>query len=895
MGTDDFRRVLPPGGARGDERADIRAEIELYLELRTEELIAQGLSPEEARRTAEQRFGDAGRIEAALAREARRRRVRHGGRMTMGGWMQDLRYALRGLRRSPGFAAVAILTLGLAIGGATAIYSVVDATLLGALPFADADELFFVNGYQLVDGRPSIRGASYPEFRDWRERSQSFTGMAAVAAQPLPLAGEGPARTVTAEFVTEDYFALLRLRPRAGRFFRPEEHGEPDAYPVALVSERLWHDFFGGDEGRLGERVTLVDRPVQVVGVVPAGFHGTSLDADVWLPESLISLVANPRVLNARGARSLTVFGRLRPGVTPQGAQAELDRIARELQEAYPRAHEDRFALLQSFREGYVGSTATLLWILLGAAGLLLLIAAANVANLLLVRAQGRTRELALRQALGARVQRVASQLLTESLLLAALGGALGLAMARWALDALAPAIPPGILPAYVRPALSLGGFGVALATLLAVGVLTGLAPVLSGARLELAGTLRDGGQGAGRGVRRSRLQRTFVIVQVALALVLLAGAGLLTRSFRAYLSVDTGIDLHNVVALRTTLPRERYPTPDDVRTFERTLEARLAALPGVEAVSLSSDLPLRGGGSASYIFRDEAPDERIRFHSHDVSPGYFETLGIRLVEGRLIDEGDRADTRPVVVISRAMQRRLFPEGGAVGRTLYLRPGRERPVEIVGVIEDVRHRDLTTSLMAEANSPDVYFPLDQGPSLRLQVAARSARDPATVLAALRRTVLDLDGDLAITQEAPLLDAYRAQTAVPRFAAFLMGAFSVLALVLACVGVYGVLAYSVAQRGREIAIRRAIGATGGSVARHVVGDGVRLALLGLVIGTGAALLGGRLLEGFLFGVEPVDPLTLLSVGGLTLAVAVLASALPALRAMRRDPAEALGAE
>ena len=888
-----FYRAFRPGQIRSDESADIRDEIELYLELRTEELITEGMDPAQARQAAEERFGDTRRVEATLRGQARRRRTREGMMATLAGVRQDLGYAFRTMRRSPGFTFVAVLTLGLALGGNTAIFSVVDDALLQAMPFEDADQLVFVNGTHRVDGQSSIRGASFPEFRDWKERTRSLTSMAAVSNISAALTGGFDAERVPVEVVTEDYFEAMMVTPTLGRTFRAEEHSEPGAHTVALISAGLWERRFGGDPSVLGQDVLLNDRPFQVVGVLPAGFGGTALNSEVWVSEAMFETLTGFAPLEQRGSRFLSVIARVDQAMGPDEAQGELEGVALALQGEFPEAHLDRFAELQGFREAYLDTTGQLLWILMGAGVLLLLIASANVANLLLVRAHGRTREIVLRRALGAESSRVASQLLTESGALAVMGGVLGLGIAVLGLRVLGPMIPQGVLPGYVEPSLGAAPFLVSMLVLGIVGVVTGLLPALSSARMNIAARMREGGRGAVGGMGgRFRAQHLFVVAQVGLALVLLVGAGLLTRSFQAQLAIDAGTEFDQVMAMGLQLPESRYPAREDVGVFIDELDRRLSEIPGVAQVSIATDLPFRGGSSGAYIFRADAPDDRIRFHQHVVDVDYFETLGVSLVEGRTFTRTDGADAPVVGVVTEAMVRREFPNGSPVGQTMYLRPSSQRPVLIVGVVEDLRLRNLTTSLMAEGNSPDVFFPLAQRGTRGLEVAARVVGDPVTFGPAMRAVVAELDADMPVSDLAPLTDGYRAQTATPRFAAFLMGIFSALAAVLACVGMYGVLAFAVGQRSQEIAIRRAIGASAPSVARSVVYDGLRLAVSGLAVGTIVALVGSPVLESYLFQVESTDPTTFLTVGAVMIVVALSAALAPALRAMRRDPAEAL---
>lgn len=890
-----FRPDPPPGAVRGDPEAGIREELDLYIELRTEELVARGMDPGAARREAEARFGDRDEVERRVRREAERRQGNE-GRMMMGEIRQNLAYALRTFRRNPGFTLLAALTLAVALAGNTAIFSVVDAAVLRALPFTDPDALVFVNGYQLQDGAHAIRYASVPEFRDWRERSRTISPMVGVDLNAVTLSGGGQAERVTAEVVSEGYFDLLGGGAALGRTFSAEESATPDGYPVAVLSHDLWQRTFGGDPGVVGRFLEINERTVSVVGVMPSDFVAVNLDVDLWLPMGMISLVGSSDLLESRGTRFLPVIGRLRAGSDIGEAQAELDVIARDLQAAFPDVNEDRFAEVRTFRDGFLGTTGRLLWVLFGGGALLLLIASANVANLLLVRAQARTRELVVRRALGADGGRVARQLLTESVALSALGGVLGLLMAAWGLRLMAELIPDGVLPGYAHPSLSGRAFGFTLVVLAIVGVAAGLVPAVSSARRDLASTLRARARsvtGAG-----ARTQQAFVVTQIGLALLLMVGAGLLTRSFRAQLAVDPGMEMDGVYAFRIQPPRERYPDAAALRVFAEEVVRAVGDIPGVASVAASSDFPFRGGGSGSYVARPDDPRTRIRYHRHSVSPGYFGNLGAELLAGRFIEARDQADARGVAVVTEAFVRRVFPEvGSGVGQTFWIGNPADPSnlAEIVGVVKDVRYRNLTQDMTEESNSPDVFFSIAQVPSRTLEVSYRATGNPAALASEIRQAVRNVDGAIPIYAMASLEELYRAQTATSRFAAFLMGLFSMLALSLACVGIYGVLSFTVGQRGPEIALRRALGARPGDVARSVVWDGARLAALGLLVGGGAALLGSRVLQSLLFDVQPTDPVTFALVAVAMMGVATLAAAVPAWRASRKAPADALGGE
>jgi predicted permease len=858
-----------------------------------EELIDRGMDPAAARREARTRFGDP----AAWKKKTHRSNPRRTGTTTtMTRILQDLRFALRGFRRNPGFAAMAVLTLAVALAGNTAIFSVLDAAVLRALPFPDADDLVFVNGVHRTNGEEAVRMASVPEFRDWQERTRTLDPLVASMGNTLTMTGTPEADRVEAELVTEGYFELLGGVTTLGRTFTAEELAITDAYPVVVLSHALWQRAFNGDPAVVGRTLELNQRSVEVVGVMGEGFRGSSLSTDVWAPLAMVSLIASPELLDARGSRFLPVMGRLVPGATLDGVAAEFETITGSLQEEYPSAHEDRFAQIVPFKEGFLGTTGDLLWILFGAGALLLVLAGANVANLLLVRAHTRSLELTLRRAIGADSGRITAQLLTESVALALVGGALGLLLAGWALRAALPLIPAGVLPAYAQPALSARAFGFTLLVLAVVGIASGLVPAVTSARRDLAGALRSGRGGlAGRG---NRAQKLFVVTQVGLALMLLVGAGLLARSFRAQLSIDPGLEMEAIHALRVQPPAERYPDGESLRIYADELRRQVSEVPGVASVALSSDFPFRGGSSGSYAFDPADLETRIRIHRHSVSPGFFEQLQVRRADGRLLDAADDADAPGVVVVTRAFADRVFPDDPSiVGRQVYVGPPNspDNLAEIVGVVDNVRFRNLTQDMLDGPNSPDVFFSLAQVPSRTQEVSYRVEGDPAAVTAAVRRVVQQLDASTPAFAMASLQELYDSQTAMPRLAAVLMGAFSLLALSLASVGIYGVLTFTVGQRGPEIALRRALGADAGDVARSVVADSLKLAGVGIVIGGVAALAGASVLESLLYQVETTDVATLGVTGVALLLVAAVAAAVPAMRAARKSPADALGGE
>ena len=887
-----MKREMSPGGPTRDPRKEVQEEIEFYLEERTREFEASGMEPEEARQAAARAFGDKQRIEAEVGRIRRGRRRDEGRSMIMSSLAQDLRLSFRGIKSRPGFTAVIVATLALGIGAVTAIFSVVNASLLTALPFEDAQRLVFLQGaYDAPEG-PAIRGASILEARDWAEMSTSFTRMAPLSTTSANLTGDGPAVRLQAEQVGDGYFELLRLQPILGRSFTPEELAIPGGSSVALLGEALWAERYGSDPAVLGKTIHLSAQPFTVIGVLPASFRGTSLQADLWLPLGDPALGIGEDDLD-RGSRYLSVVARLAEGATLEEAQAEMDGIAANLEREYPDEHEDRIALVTPIRQAFMGSARTLVLLVLAATGLLLLIAGANVANLLLVRTTGRGNEVLMRKALGAGRMRLAGQFLTESMVLAGLGALAGLFIGIWGAQALAAAMPQALLPAYVEIRPDMGVFLMAAGLMTLVGLLAGLAPAVLAARSDLAAGLREGSQGS-LGRRRTMIQRGLVVVEVALALLLMVGAGLMTRSFGAQLDIRPGFDHEALYAFRMTLPPEPY-SGDALRAAMQEIEERLEAAPGVSAVTFGSSAPLRGGYSAAYLFVDgSSAEDRIRFYLQRVAPDWMETLGTRVVRGRALEMAD-LDNPEVTVISQALAERFFPGQDPVGQSI--RVGRPDGLQlaIVGVAEDVRYRDLTTDLVAGADDPDIYLPWNRFATRTVDVVLRAAADPAALERTVRDVVAGFDPDLPVFQAQPMSQSLRNQTAQARFGTVLLGTFSGLAALLALVGLYGVLAFSVDQRRREIAVRMAIGAEAPRVRRMIVGQGMKLAAGGLVLGLGAAFLASRSLEAFLYGVEPVDLGTYATVSALMTMIGFLAAWLPARRATRVDPQRALNTE
>lgn len=891
-----------------DPDGEVREEIRFYLEERAKELEAEGMAPEEARRVAAERFGDPERIASQVGEVDRAFRNGEGMMMTMiDSTLRDVRHAGRSLARQPTLTAVVVLTLALGIGAVTAVFSVVNASLIRALPFPEDDRLVFLQGaYDAPDG-PQVRGASPAEARDWEAMSGSFGEVAAFDGVDFTLTGGvGDAELVPTETVDEGYLAVLGATPILGRSFTAEEHAPGNGQLVVLVGEDLWTRRWARDPALVGRSILLDGRPFNVVGILPRSFGGVSFTSELWVP---LASVLSEAGMRDRGDRWAGVVARLRDGVDVPQAQQDMDAVAARLEEAHPVDNLDRIALVRPVRDVLLGGTRPLILVVLGATGLLLAIAAANVTNLLLVRAWAAVPATLVRRALGATRGAILRRSLTESMLLAAGGAVLGLVLGVWGAGALARAMPDALLPVWVavRPDARL--FALAAGLMTAVGLLTGALPALVADDADVGTRLRRRGAG-GRTAGRSRLQGLLVAGEVALAMILLVGAGLMVRSLGSLLAVDPGFDHERLLTFRLVLPGERYPDDAERRAIMEALLPRLESEPGVVAATFGADAPLRGGSSATYLWTGEGggTEDRIRFYFHRIWPGWFETMGVSIERGRALQATDATDGFNVAVISRAMAERHFGAEDAVGRSLVLGSPASDPVTIVGVAADVRWRDLTTDLVEGPTDPDVYVAWPAITSFRVEVVLRTDGDPAALTGAVRRAVRELDPELVPSLIAPMTDVLRVQTAQGRFGSLLLSAFSVLAAALAAVGLYGVLSFTVGRRTREIAVRMAVGADGGRLRRMVVSQGLRLAAVGVALGIGVAVLASRVLGSFLlgvsavdpsssllFGVTPLDPLTYAAVAALMVGVTALASWVPARRATRVDPHAALSSE
>jgi putative ABC transport system permease protein len=801
---------------------------------------------------------------------------------------RDARLALRSLQSRPGFSAVVIATLALGIGTTTAMFSLVDAVLFRSLPFEQPERLLFLWGVRGPER--SIRGGSVPEVADWRSLNRSMSGVSVFDPISLNLRTDrGPIR-VQAERVNAGYFEVLGIGAALGRTFSAEEDKVPDTAPVVVVSHAFWKSRLGSDVKAVGRTISLNERPFSVIGVMPEGFGGLSFGAQLWVPVAMLSVDNPVGLLSSRDSRWLGAVGRLRNGVTREAAQRDLEGVASRLTQQYPESNRDRSVQLFSLKDNFLGTTASLFSTLFKAVLLVLLIACVNVMSLQLVRANAREREIALRLALGGGGWPLTRQLLTEGLVLAGLGGIAGILVAHWSIRLLAPLAPPGVLPAYAQLGVDGRVLLFSLGITLVCGVACGLTPLLRRNRSDLAGALREGARAASSGLgrlRRPGLQQGFVIAEVALALMLLVGAGLMLRSLRERLAVSPGFEAAGVLAARVSLPRARYVGAARSEFAERLAE-RLAAVPGVGGAAVASDLPLRGNSNASLLQVDQPGAEPIRYYRHSVTPGFFAALGIPIVAGRALSPDDRADRQRVAVISQAMARRFWGGNSAVGHRFHLGDGSDPEVEVVGIAGTARFRDLTTDLNAAGAEPDVYYPISQRPDADLEIAVRSRSGAAFPAARLQEEVSALDGTLPTFAVQRLEDALRQQNAAPRFGSLLLTVFSALALGLAALGIYGVIAFVVGLSTREIAIRLALGADRIKVQRVVIGNGMILVTVGVALGVAGARLGGRLLQSQLYGIRAGDPATLAMVTVAVLLVALLASWLPARRASEIQP-------
>ncbi len=804
--------------------------------------------------------------------------------------LNDLRYGLRMLRKSPGFTTVALLVLTIGIGANVAIFSVVNTVLLRPLPYRDPARLVMI-----WESLPGIGfnqvGTATGEYLDYRDRNRVFSGIAGYKNDTANLTGSGQPERIPITRASANLFSVLGVQPMLGRTYSAEED-RPGAAKVAILSYGLWKRRYGADGSILGRTIDLDGQPYTVIGVMPASFHFPfsslpySDKAELWVPVAFTTDEIADRV---REFGTFTV-ARLKPGVSLQQAQEDVARVAAEFQKQYPQVYNGSVYVKPTaspLAADVVGKVRPMLLVLLGAVGFVLLIACANLANLLLARASGRTREMAVRAALGASQARLLRQFLTESVLLAAAGGGLGVAAAFWLvrlLVAFGPEQVPRLQDVAIDPPVL--AFAAALSVL--TGIVFGIAPAWRASRRELQSGLREASARAGTSRERLRLRDALVILETACSLLLLVGAGLLLNSFLRVLRVPPGFNPSGVLIARTQFDDTRYPKAEVCGAAEREIIARLRRLPGVRSAAFVTNLPLADPRGIGFRIEGRPANE---FHNADnalVSEDYFQAMGIPLLRGRGFREQDTASTPLVAVINQTLARTYFPQQDPIGKRLVW--GYRTPFTIVGIAGDVKFSALDSDV-----APMIYmsnFQVTSGVSRHAVFVVRTGGDPASLASAASRTIWSVDKDLPVFGVTTMDDVLAASVAQRRFSMSLLGAFAVLALLMAAVGLYGVLSYSVSQRMHEMGLRLALGANTRDLLRLVIGQGIRVALVGVALGLVAGLAATRLLAGMLFGVSPLDPLTFVGVVAVLVAAAALASFIPARRATRVDPMVAL---
>lgn len=883
-----IRRLFRLAGR--DIQAEIDDELRFHLETRVDSLARAGLPRDRARREAEREFGDLARARAELETIDRRRVGKVRRAQWWAGLAQDVRHAARGLLRRPGFTAITLATLAIGIGANVAIFTVVDAALLRPLPYAHPDRLVHLWELNANDGSHSE--ASYPDYLDWVAESRAFAAMGGYQRARFVVTGGDRAEAVEGARVTSSFLDVLGVRPVVGRGFATGEDANATRR-VALVSWGYWQRQLGGDRSVIGRRLSLDGVPVQIVGVLPRDFQFAAAGS----PDVVIPIDDQTPTREARGSHWVNVVARLAPGVTREQAQGELSAVMKRLGERYPDSNAQRDAIAIPLRDELVGPVRPILLVLYAAVGLVMLVACANVASLLLVRGAARSRELAIRAAIGAGRGRLVRLLLAETGILAVLGAALALAVAPLAVRLLLVPIPATRLlamPYLATAAIDARIVWYTLAITAAAALLFGIAPALQLARPSLGDMLKEGGQRGTSG--RAAVRRALVVGEMALTLVLVSAAMLLTRSLAHLMAVDTGFRPEGVLTFRTAVSPVRYPKPEQRVAFYDRLVNGLSALPGVESVGLTTKLPLDAGNTVGFTVIGEPPLEPGREPSasfRTINESYFTALGAPLVRGRFFQPSDAVNPAPgkyVAIVNRGLERALLGGRSALGREVDF--GRFGTATVVGVVGDV-----TIGRLDEPVPPTLYIYHRQDSQRAFAVVVRTRGDPNAVAEPARRLLASLEPDAPMMQvrSMPTFVETTPSVFTRRYPMLLIGAFAAVALLLAVIGIYGVMSFSVAQRTRELGIRIALGATRREIAAIVVRDAALLALAGAAIGIPLAIALTRLLASLLYGVSSRDPLTYASVSALLFAVAVAASWAPARRATRVDPLEALRAE
>jgi putative ABC transport system permease protein len=875
---------------RNQVEQDLSEELQYHLEQKTKEYTASGMAPEEARRKARREFGGIEQTKE-ICRDTRRVSL-------LETLSQDVRFGLRMLRKSPGFTAVAVLTLALGIGATTAVFSLVSAILLKPLPFPNPDQIVLP---ELVSPPGVNLGSDYfpwsqTQFRFLAQDSHPFQAVAAFQNDSFNLTGTDVPSFLDGFRVSAEFFPALGISPALGRGFTAEEDRPGHEYEVVL-SDRMWREYFGANRAILGKAVRLNGYAYTVVGVMPAGFvfpraeelpssFNFPREAQLWVPLAIPEAPKN-------GPSELAVIARVKPGLTIQQAQAGMDLVTKHAEAKDPQWKGWFNSRVVPLTRQVVGDTERPLQLILAAVGIVLLIACSNIANLLLTRSFGRRREFTLRTALGAGRARLIRQLLTESLLIAVSAGAISILLANAGIY-FVKTFGPADLPRLREVTLDLPVFAFALCVSLATGILFGLAPAIGATRENLADSLKEGSQRSGLSPTSPRLRNALLVSQVALALVLVISAGLLTRTFFHLLGANGGFNPDRVLTFQLPLPALKYVDQDHIVVFYQNALGRLRSVPGVQSAGIGETVPMGGEGESTVIRMPDHPaatQKELPFANYTIiSPGYLSAVGTPVLRGRDFVEADTADSMPVALVNVAMEKKYWPGQSALGKQVGPGSARFPLLTIVGVVPDVKHISFR-----EETAPEMYvvYTQRQWPSmLNLRVALRTKADPASMTASVREAIHSIDPDLPLAKVATLTTLVDDSLSQPRFAMLLLASFGVLALLLASTGMYGVISYSVAQRTQEIGIRMALGAERRNVFGMVLSQGARLAGLGIAFGLVAALGVTRLMASFLYGVQPADPLTFAIVSLLLVGTALLACYLPARGATRVDPLVAL---
>jgi len=798
---------------------------------------------------------------------------------------KDLRYGARMLLKNPGFTSIAVITLALGIGANASIFSVVNTVLLRPLPFKEPERLIMIRETKIPQF-PEF-SVSPGNFLDWKRRNTVFERLVAINTPSFNLIGTGDPEQISGMRVTEGFFAMLGAKPELGRDFLTEED-QPGRNNVVILSHGLWQRRFGGDPKIIDQTITLSGRIYTVIGVMPATFRFGGSETALWTPMGFTSDDSQNH-----GGHFLSAIGQLKPGATLEQARSEMSAIAGQLAQEYPDANAGWNVKLLPLQEFIVRSVETALLVLLGAVAFVLLIACANVANLLLARAAGREKEIAIRTALGAGRARIVRQLLTESALLALAGGVAGLSLAKWGTDLLLKLAPQN-LPRMSDVSLDGRALAFTAAVTLLTGLIFGLVPALQASKPNLTETIKDaGGRGATEGGRRQFVRGSLVVLEMASALLLLVGAGLLIKSFWRLQRIDPGFNPNNALTASVTLPSRKYPEENQQSAFFQQLLEKVRALPGVQAAGASNVVPLGGDYVLGFVIEGRPPlppgaGQSTNYYA--VSSDYFKAMGIPLLRGRVFTEQDTRNSTRVAVISESMAKRVFPNEDPIGKRIHVTNGPTVFREIVGIVGDVKHYGLDQDTTLQT-----YEPYTQQPFSFMTLVVRTAGDPTNLTSAIRNQVLSIDKEQPVSGVRTLEQRVSTSIAQQRFSMLLLGVFAAVAMVLAAVGIYGVLSYAAAQRTHEIGIRMALGARAGDVLKMVIGQGMKLTLAGVALGSGAALALTQLMKRLLFGVTAADPMTYAVIALSLTLVALFACWIPARRAAKVDPMVALRRE